>query len=130
MGNNPADTGQMNVWGIANPHMIDMFNPNFDIEGGNPFMKGGGGSGMNFRMAGRAPLTTSGFGPVNLGNGMMDPAMALHTMNLERGKYTAPNMQALQSTYSGEAAAQLAHQGLSPAPPCTLSTHLDLNFHW
>jgi hypothetical protein len=60
-------------------------------------------------MGGRAPLLTSGFGPVNLGNGMMDPAMALHTMNLERNKYTDPAMQKIQSIYSGEKPAQDAY---------------------
>jgi hypothetical protein len=109
MGNNPADVGKRNVWGIANPHLVDFFNPNFNIEGGNPSM-GGGGGGPGISLGGRAPLTTSGFGPVNLGNGMMDPAMALHTMNLERNKYTDPAMQGIQSIFSGEKPAQDAYK--------------------
>ena len=58
----------------------------------------------------RQPITTSGFGDVNLGSGTMSAADALHQSNLERGKYTDPNLQALQSTQSGEATARLKHQ--------------------
>ena len=50
MGNNPADAAPVSVWGIANPHLVDMFNPNFDIEGGNPFMKGGSSGGFRMSM--------------------------------------------------------------------------------
>ena len=58
----------------------------------------------------RQPITTSGFGDINLGSGTMSAADALHQSNLERGKYTDPNLQALQSTQSGEATARLKHQ--------------------
>jgi len=45
-GNKP----QKNAWGIASPKAIDFYDPNFDIEGGNPMMGGGGsGGGMSFR---------------------------------------------------------------------------------
>jgi len=47
-GNKP----QKNAWGIASPNAIDFFDPNFDIEGGNPMMGGGGGGGLSFGMGG------------------------------------------------------------------------------
>ena len=52
MGNNPADVGKKNVWGIANPHLVDFFNPNFDIEGGMTDMGGGSGGSRGFTSQG------------------------------------------------------------------------------
>ena len=99
-----------NIWGMKlDPGTGFYYLP--DAEAGILDQMGGGSrGGMSFRMGGRAPLLTSGFGPVNLGNGMMDPAMALHTMNLERNKYTDPAMQKIQSIYSGEKPAQDAYK--------------------
>ena len=67
---------------------------------------GGGGGGMSFRMA-----PTSGFGPINLGGGLMDPAQALHEFNLERNKYTPDSpFYKEQAIFSGEKPAQDAYK--------------------
>jgi len=99
-------------YGPAGLNKINFFETDFNTEGPLSGMGGGGSGGGKggIKLQGRAPLLTSGFGPeLNLGSGPMAPAAALHQFNLERGKYTAPNMQAYQSTQSGEATARLRH---------------------
>jgi len=101
--NGQGNKQQKNIYGIAMPNKIEFYDPDFDVEGGDPlFGKGGGMGNMNFRMGG-----TSGFGPINLGGGLMDPAQALHEFNMERNKYTPDSpYYKEQAIFSGEKPAQ------------------------
>ena len=99
--------GDKNIWGMpamtpAEFYMLP------DAEAGllDQLGGGGGGGGMSFRMA-----PTSGFGPINLGGGLMDPAQALHEFNLERNKYTPDSpFYKEQAIFSGEKPAQDAYK--------------------
>ena len=74
---------------------------------GKPMEGGGGGGGFSMGF-GRG---TSGFGPINLGGGLMDPAQALHEFNMERNKYTPDSpYYKEQAIFSGEKPAQDAYK--------------------
>ena len=95
-----------NVWGIPIMTPVEFYKLKRAKAGLADALGGGGGGGMSFRMAPGRRLT-SGFGPVNLGGGLMNPAQALHEFNLERNKYTvdSPYYQE-QAIFSGEKPAQ------------------------
>jgi len=99
MGNNPADTGQRNVWGIANPNMVDFFNPNFDIEGGNPFMGGGGGGG-GFSVGAANDYR----GRIGADTSNIPPSM--------RGLYenSAPSLESIQGAYDANLKNGMKHE--------------------
>ena len=106
----PRMMGPLGQYGIAKSQVQTPGWKALESEQGGMMPEGGGGGRGSFRMVPQGPRTTSGFGPLlNLGSGPMAPGAALHQLNLERGKYTAPNMQAYQSTQSGEATARLRH---------------------
>nr|QPI16312.1 MAG: hypothetical protein NIOZUU157_00200 [Virus NIOZ-UU157] len=100
-------TGPLGMYGIANSQVqTPGYAGLLDPVTGKP-MEGGGGGGFSMGFGGRS----SGFGPINLGGGLMDPAQALHEFNLERNKYTAdsPYYQE-QAIFSGEKPAQDAYK--------------------
>ena len=104
---------QSTIWSPASKNEIAFNQADFgDDNPLAPLMGGGGGGGMSFRMGGRAPLLTSGFGDtLNLGGGPMPPAQALHELNLERNKYTPDSPYYLeQAIFSGEKPAQDAYK--------------------
>ena len=107
-----GDKGPVNIWGMPMGPPPEFYQLPEAEAGLLDQMGGGGGGGMSFRMGGgRQPLLTSGFGPVNLGGGLMNPAQALHEFNLERNKYTpdSPYYQE-QAIFSGEKPAQDAYK--------------------
>ena len=107
-----GDKGPVNIWGMPMGPPPEFYQLPEAEAGLLDQMGGGGGGGMSFRMGGgRQPLLTSGFGPVNLGGGLMDPAQALHEFNLERNKYTPDSpFYKEQAIFSGEKPAQDAYK--------------------
>jgi len=78
-----------NIWGMPAMTPVEFYKLK-KAKAGLAEALGGGGGGVRMSMSplgGRAPIKTSGFGPVNLGGGLMNPAAALHQLNLDRGKY-------------------------------------------
>ena len=97
-------TGPLGMYGIANSQVqTPGYAGLLDPVTGKPMEGGGGGGGFSMGFGGRS----SGFGPINLGGGLMDPAQALHEFNMERNKYTpdSPYYQE-QAIFSGEKPAQ------------------------